>query len=181
MKKKLTVCAICTMLALTLAGCGNARPAETGIPAADPDIITDIQVSDTGRQDSERYEAASMLEGMEETERYDHSMNNQTVVDRDSGMTLSDEQALAAVRSYCLIRNPDLENIVNAGVYPVYWAVSSSDEHEIVVLFRSYTGAQIRYHIDRVTGETYVTESVPEISPEEVRTEESLNVWEYLQ
>ena len=311
MKKKLTACVIHMVLVLSLAGCGNDRPAETGVPPAGPDRITDIQASDTGRQDGERFEAVIMLEGMEETVGYEHIingtigfemdydyeslirsrepgrerfisvydapgnpenylevtyspedadtvseaisealsedydiirnpsaldragscirigasegkgggtpdylqtvyiipagdgsliaaahysfesaegfgrrfsyiMNTLAVIERDNGMTLSDEQALAAVRSYCLIRNPDLESIVNDGVYPVYWAVSSSDEHEIAVLFRSYTGAQIRYHIDRVTGETYATESVPEISPEEERTGESLNIWEYL-
>ena len=35
---------------------------------------------------------------------------------------------------------PDLEEIVSAGEYPVYWEVASSDAEEIVILFRSYTG-----------------------------------------
>ena len=92
---------------------------------------------------------------------------------------LTDEQALSAIRNYCLSRNPDLKNIVSAGEYPAYWTVSSSDEGEIVVLFRSYTGALVRYYIDRSTGETYVTEFVPGITPEEERTEENFNVGDY--
>ena len=92
---------------------------------------------------------------------------------------LSDEQALSAIRNYCFANNPDLEDIVNAGEYPVYWEISSSDEHEIVVLFRSYTGAQNRYYIDRITGDTSVTEFVPGITDEEQQTDESFNVRDY--
>lgn len=99
--------------------------------------------------------------------------------EEDAVRKLSDEQALAAIRNYCYSHNPDLEGIVNAGEYPVYWDISSSDEREIVVLFRSYTGAQSRYYIDRLSGETYVTEFVPGITSEEQRTDESFNIREY--
>ena len=92
---------------------------------------------------------------------------------------ISEEQALSAIRKYCYISNPDLEGVANAGDYPVYWDISSGDEQEIVVLFRSYTGAQIRYHIDRHSGDTYVTEFVPGVTAEEERTEESFNVRDY--
>lgn len=97
----------------------------------------------------------------------------------EAGEKLSDEQALAAIRNYCFSRNPELEGIVKAGEYPVYWDISSSDEQGIVVLFRSYTGAQNRYYIDRLSGETYVTEFVPGIIDEEQRTDESFNIRDY--
>ena len=93
---------------------------------------------------------------------------------------LSDEQALSAIKIYCTISNPDLADIVSAGEYPVYWEISSSNENEIVVLFRSYTGAQNRYYIDRNTGNTYVTEFVPGITSAEERTGESFNVKDYM-
>lgn len=93
---------------------------------------------------------------------------------------LSDELLLSAIRSYCFMVNPDLESIVNAGEYPVYWDVESSDEQNAVVLFRSYTGAQKRFYIDRTTGDTYATEFVPGLTPEEERTDESFNIREYL-
>lgn len=95
-------------------------------------------------------------------------------------VSLSEEQALTAIQNYCYGGNPDLKDIVNAGEYEVYWDIASSDEQQIVVLFRSYTGAQNRYYIDRVTGETFVTEFVPGITTEEQRTEESFNAWEYV-
>lgn len=93
---------------------------------------------------------------------------------------LTDEQAVDAVKSVCYRSNPELEGIVSEGTYPVYWSVDSSDDDRVTVLFRSYTGAQIRYYIDRVTGETYVTEYVSGITPEEERTDESLNMWDYI-
>lgn len=95
------------------------------------------------------------------------------------GEMLSNEQLLSAIKNYCYTLNPNLEGIVNAEEYPVYWDISSTDEHEIVVLFRSYTGAQNRYYIDQTTGDTYVTEYVPGITPEEQRTDESFNVRDY--
>ena len=110
----------------------------------------------------------------------DTSPESSAEVADEAESRLSDEQALAAIKNYCRIKNPELESIVNAGEYPVYWDVFSSDEDEIVILFRSYTGAQERYHIDRLTGETYVTEFVPGITAEEERTDESLNAREYL-
>lgn len=97
-----------------------------------------------------------------------------------TGEKLSDEQALSAIKNYCYITNPDLKSIVEAKEYPVYWEISSSDEDEIVVLFRSYTGAQNKYYIDRVTGDTYITEYVPGIMVEEEMTEERINVRDYL-
>lgn len=94
---------------------------------------------------------------------------------------ISDDQAITAIKNYCHINNPDLENIEKEGEYPVYWEVQSSDENEIVVLFRSYTGSQIRYYIDPVSGDTYVTEFVPDITYEEEKTDEELNVKDYME
>ena len=112
--------------------------------------------------------------------RFAYMLDTLTLLDRGVSCSLTDEQALGAVRQYCLDSNPALESIVNAGEYPVSWEIIASDEKEIVVLFRSYTGAQLRYHIDPVSGSAYITEFVPGISSGETRTEDSLNAWAYL-
>lgn len=91
-----------------------------------------------------------------------------------------DEQVLDAIRNYCIVANPTLQDIVSADEYLTYWQIASSDENEIVVLFRSYTGAEVRYYTDRATGDTYVTEYVEGITPEEERTDEFFNVRDYL-
>ena len=99
---------------------------------------------------------------------------------KDVRQEITEGQALSSIQKYCYANDPSLEGIVDSGEYPAYWDVSSADEHEITVLFRSYTGALIRYYIDPVSGETYVTEFVPGITAEEERTGESLNVRDYL-
>ena len=93
---------------------------------------------------------------------------------------LTDEEALAAIRNYCCIANPSLEEIVTDGEYPAYWEIASGDEEEVVVLYRSYTGALVRYYIDRATGDTAVTEFVPGITAEEQPTDENFNARDYL-
>ena len=93
--------------------------------------------------------------------------------------TLTDEQALAAIRNYCILANPDLEETAASGEAPVYWEIASSDEQQIVVLFRSYTGALVRYYIDRSSGDTTVTEFVPGITAEEQQTDEHFNVKDF--
>ena len=35
--------------------------------------------------------------------------------------TVTDEQALSAVKQYCYSSNPELERIESTGEYPVYW------------------------------------------------------------
>ncbi len=140
-------------------------------------LVYIIPAEDGCRVATEHYETVES-EGF--GRRFRYFVNSIEVVGRNGGKTLSDEQALAAVQKYCYAANPDLENIVKAGETPVYWEIASGNEQEAVVLFRSYTGAQTRYYIDRATGDTYVTEFVPGITPAEERTEETLNVWEYL-
>ena len=84
---------------------------------------------------------------------------------------ITEEQALAAIKEYCFTNNPGLEGMEDSDEYTSYWDVSTNENGEIVVLYRSYTGAQIRYYIDPESGETYVTELVPGIIDEEQRTE----------
>jgi hypothetical protein len=102
-----------------------------------------------------------------------------TSVEGSESDALTDEQALEAVKNYCFSKNPDLINKVDSGEYNIYWDVTASNADKIVVLFRSYTSAQIRYYIDPISGETYVTELVPGIIDEEQRTEESFNIRDY--
>ena len=112
--------------------------------------------------------------------RFAYMVKTLSVIARKGETVLSDEQAVSSVRNYCYTSNPDLEGIVNAGESQVYWEIASSSENEIVVLFRSYTGAQIRYYIDRASGDVSVTEFVPGITSGEQPTGESFNVRDYM-
>lgn len=93
---------------------------------------------------------------------------------------ITKEQALDAVRNYCFIKDPGLKNMTGSDEYTIYWDVISESADEIVVLYRSYTGAQMRYYISPVSGETYVTALVPGIIDEERPTDESFNIKDYL-
>ena len=112
--------------------------------------------------------------------RFDYMLNTLSLLARDESQALTDEQALAAVRLLCMAENPELEGIVNSGEYPVYWEITAGDAESVVVLYRSYTGAQLRYYIDRQTGDAHVTEFVPGITPEEQPTGETVNIRAYL-
>jgi hypothetical protein len=94
---------------------------------------------------------------------------------------ISDEKALEAIKNYCIQTNPELEDMVNSKDYTIDWKVESSEEDQIVVAYRSYTAAIVRYYIHPLSGETYVTEFVPGITEEEKRTDETLNVKDYME
>ncbi len=149
----------------------------TGRMANQLQIVYIIPAADGCRVATEHFSIES-AEGF--GRRFSYMLKTLLVTDRVGERTLTDEQALSAIRNYCCTNNPDLEGIVNDGDYPAYWEIASSTGSKVVVLFRSYTGAQIRYYIDRLSGDTYVTEFVPGITPEEEPSNESLNAWDYL-
>lgn len=112
--------------------------------------------------------------------RLAYLVNTITVMDPKGERAMSDEQACAAIERYCCLSNPDLKGIVESGEYPVSWQITEYSEDQIVILFHSYTGADVRYYIDPVSGEAYVTEFVSGVTAEEQRTDETLNVWDYM-
>ena len=140
-------------MALCLAGCGTKSPEETGPHV---ESIPADESAQTGES---------------------------TVADEgtQSDDAISQEQALEAIKNYCFITNPDLEGMVDSDEYTINWDVTTNEAGEIVVLYRSYTAAEIRYYINPASGETYVTERVPGIIDDEQRTDESFNVKDYLQ
>ena len=111
------------------------------------------------------------------TTNNDNNANSNT---NASILPITDDEALSAIQNLCLEENPDLVDYLASGEAPVYWVVESSDDKQIVVLFRSYTGSQTRYYINRVSGETRVTELVPGIIDEETENGQTFNVRDYM-
>ena len=168
MKRNLAAIVICLVSGLMLAGC-------KGNNTDNKDAVKD--------KPAEIAEAATEVKETEETNSEpigSRSVRSDPAAAASEGKNINEEQALSAIQKYCYTNNPDLKHIVDDGEYKVYWETENGTDDEIIVLFRSYTGAQIRYHIDRTSGETYVTECVPGISDKEERTDEVLNVWDYL-
>ena len=93
MKKIFLLFAFSAALMLMLAGCGKAPAAvtesstpETAAPAAESQsavIETPAPSSVPGRQDGERFEDVIMLEGMEETVKYEHVVNKTLGIEMD--------------------------------------------------------------------------------------------------
>ena len=161
MKKKV-ICKImitlasASLLMTMMGGCGEKKPTEESNPVLISEPISSVASSESSEAGNASEDAAKQQE------------------------KLTDDQILAAIQNYCYAGNPELEDMVNAGETPIYWEVTSSSESEVVVLFRSYTGALIRYYVDPTSGETYVTEFVSGVMTEEQRTDETFNVRDYL-
>ena len=93
---------------------------------------------------------------------------------------ITDEEALSSIKNYCYENFPNLKSMETSNEYTIYWQIASSDEKEVVILFRSYTGAIVRYYINKISGETYTTEFMPSISEHEERTDEVFNINDYM-
>ena len=115
--------------------------------------------------------------------------NEPTVIDLDSDKSqdedstnaeITDDDALKAIKNYCYEAYPEAKEFENSEEEIVYWNIESSDDNQIVVAFRSYTGAIVRFYIEKATGETYITEYVDGITPEEEKTGETFNVKDYI-
>ena len=102
------------------------------------------------------------------------------VVTKESADTITEQQALDAIKQYNYLRDPKLKDMESSDEYTIFWDVSTNDNNEIVVLYRSYTAAEIRYYINPSTGDTYVTQFVKGVTDQEEKTDETFNIKEYM-
>ena len=165
MKKRLAIMIACVM-AFGLVACGTKTEETSGLQ------VEEIPATQETVQTSETTETVETTEAAEAT-----TVEEQT---SETSGKITEEQATQAIHDYCIESFPDLANMEGSDDYTLYWESSTNENGEIVVLYRSYTGAMIRYYVNPETGETYVTEQVPGIIDEEQRTEETLNVKDYI-
>ena len=132
----------------------------------------------------EKEEKASLAESMESENEPQMEIVEKSAEQADNTAEktdiISEDQAYNAVINYNKAIGSGLSEQINSEGYEEYWNVSTNEDGKIVVLYRSYTAAQIRYYVDPVSGETYVTEIVPGITDEERETGETFNVRDYL-
>lgn len=155
MKKSKALVSILFGVAMLLAACGNEDKSEPTSLFEPMDAETSSQQENVGETDDQT-QAADVEDEV-----------------------ISEQQAYNAVINYCKATNPGFEGEVNSAGYTEYWDVSTNENGEIVVLYRSYTAAQIRYYVDPASGDTYVTEFVPGITDEEQKTGETFNIRDY--
>ncbi|MBP5659926.1 MAG: hypothetical protein J6X08_01185 [Lachnospiraceae bacterium] len=117
--------------------------------------------------------------------------NKSTKIDSDSAISVIEkedeandvitlEEALHAIEHRCLSENPSLEEMIGSDDYSIYWNAQTNEDGKIVVIYRSYTGAIVRYYIDPDSGDTYVTEFVQGITDDEEPTGETFNLKDYI-
>lgn len=172
MKKRVLFLA-CLMAVMAVA-CGKQDDQEDIIGGADEPTTIVLDASDT--EDTQQQE-----EEVEETEDTVEESDAETSEEATADDVITDDQALSAIRKYCIQQNPDLEEMAESDDYTLYWNVESSDAEQIVVAYRSYTAAIVRYYIDVQTGDTYVTEFVSGITDGEEKTGENFNIRDYIE
>jgi len=116
----------------------------------------------------------------------DWNGNSQTITisygSGSSSASISEDQAYDAIVNYCYAQNPDLSNIVQNG-YNVYWSLGGYEGREgnnIVVFYRSYTGAVMTYYVDPESGLTTEYEYVPGITDEPQPSGVVFNIRDYM-
>lgn len=163
------------LLTLTIAvmavACGKQENDEDIIGGADAPTV--IELESTSNEDEQQQSDEAVPESEEP--------NTEESNTEESDEVITEDQALDAVQNYCIQQNPDLEEMAESDDYTLYWNVESSDAEQIVVAYRSYTAAIIRYYIDVQTGDTYVTEFVSGITDGEEKTGENFNIRDYIE
>ncbi|WP_294238225.1 hypothetical protein [Pseudobutyrivibrio sp.] len=169
MKKRILLLTL--TIAVMAVACGKQENDEDIIGGADAPTV--IELESTSNEDEQQQSDEAVPESEE--------LNSEESSTEESDEVITEDQALDAIKNYCIQQNPDLEDMVDSGDYAIYWNVESSNEEEIVVVYRSYTAAIVRYYVDVHTGDTYVTEFVPDIMDEEEKTGENFNIRDYIE
>ncbi|MBR4760497.1 MAG: hypothetical protein IK078_10185 [Lachnospiraceae bacterium] len=171
MKKRIVVLLCCMVVGLS--SCGQNKTEEVTPDATE--TAAETESAQTAQEDA--VVETDQTEEVKEDAAADQTENAEADTAAD---VITEDQALEAIKQYCFVNNPDLEEMVNSDEYNIFWEADTNEAGQIVVLFRSYTGSENRYYIDPKTGDTYGTELVPGIIDEEQRTEESFNVRDYM-
>ena len=170
MKRKLVLAMACCMV-LGLAGCSSEDSTES--EAQSGVQVEEIPAAETSQPEQEP--------ANETTDASQDSAKTENAEKVEKADLITEEQACKAVKKYCIEEFPDLADMVDSDDYTIYWDASTTEDGEICVLYRAYTGALIRYYVNPETGDTYVTEQVPGIIDDEQKTEETLNVKDYIE
>ena len=199
MKKKLVLLVLCSMTVCFAACGGNTKETENIWPSESVSVAESSQPQEASEtaSDAESSQAQEASETTSEAESSQPQDTSETVSDAESSQAqeasesvsevqgvettdvITEKQALEAIKNHYLTTSPDLAEKMASEDYTIFFDVTTNEDNLIVVLYRSYTGAENRYYVDPVSGDTFVTERVPGIIDEEQRTEETLNIRDY--
>lgn len=196
MKKKL-LAALAAMTILSMAACSFQNHTNVQANVSNSGSSLTVETSDGNKETT--FNISSDNPGVVSVETNDGKNNNTSdgnagtdtsdtnATDNNANSTantsilpITDDTALSAVQNLCLEENNGIVDVLAKGETPLYWVVESSDDKQVVVLYRSYTGSETRFYIDRVSGETYETDLVPGIIDEETENGVTFNVRDYI-
>ena len=89
---------------------------------------------------------------------------------------ISAEMALEGVSNYCHSAYDWSAAEENPDIMRVEMGVETDSAYQVV--FRSYTGAQVNFYVDKASGKTRMVESVPALDVEEEAG--TINLFDYL-
>ena len=165
MKKKKVIIPVLLCVAALMTACGEKKSSDTSSLFEGIDAETQSQQAEETNQEPSDTPAEEAVQ------------TETTAANTD---VLTEDQAYAAVINYNKAIGSGIDGEINSEGYSEYWDVSTNEDGKIVVLYRSYTGAQTYYYVDKTSGETYVTELVPGVIDEEQETGEKFNARDYL-
>ncbi len=184
MKKTKTIIPVILCAAMLFTACGGSsngeeaslfKPIETET-ASQQEVVEGSET--TGQQ--EAADKSEIADQSEAASQQEENAQSSTKSSDDNPDVISEDQAYNAVINYNKAIGSGIDDELNTEGYIEYWDVSTNEDGKIVVLYRSYTAAQIRYYIDPVSGDAYVTELVPGIIDEEQENGETFNARDYL-
>ncbi len=168
MKKRTIIVPAILCTAVLLSACGKESTADTS------SVFESVETGAVSQEEPSGQEAAK--EDSNQDAGSDAGAASQSESSEATSDVITKDQALRAAFNYYTIQNPGYEL---TGEYGEYWDVVSDNPDEIVVIYRSYTGAINRYYVNPSSGDTYVTEFVPGIIDEEQKTGETFNIRDY--
>ncbi len=168
MKSRKLILPVCLCTVMLLSACGGAKKEDSA-------SMFEPVKTEAGSEQADGGQPASA--GQPAAQEAPAAQKESAVQSAD---VITEDQAYQAVINYNLASDSGFDGEINSEGYTEYFDVSTEEDGTIVVLYRSYTAAQIRYYVDPVSGETYVTELVPGIIDEEQKTGETFNVRDYL-
>ncbi len=175
--KKALIAVLSLVLILGLAGCGDEK---TVTPTSAPTSTPTEAAKDTPTPTEVPTDTPTPTEAPTDTPTPTEAPTEAPTNTPAASENVTDEQALEAVKNYCYAENAELKSIVESNQYKISWEVTSSSAEQIVVLYKTYTDAEVRYYIDPVSGETYITEFVPGITSQEMKSDITFNIRDYI-
>ena len=173
MTKKTKLLTMLVSVAFVMTACSSVQEATTEALTEAEEVAVELTTEAIASEAEAKAEIAT-----KETPTKD--VVEKEVVTKESADAITEQQALDAIKQYNYLRDPKLKDMESSDEYTIFWDVSTNENNEIVVLYRSYTAAEVRYYINPSSGDTYVTQFVKGVTDQEEKTEETFNIKEYM-